>query len=83
MEPYLYIDKNPKAQGSYDDGIFTYFGNKTPNHITFQMYTEDGEIETCDFRLTSVDNTTIASYNSLPKPATPLPAQSSFNKSAW
>jgi hypothetical protein len=66
VEPYLYIEKNAKAQGSYDDGIFIQFGNKTPQHITFQMYTEDGEIETCDFRLTSSDNTTNVTLNNPP-----------------
>ncbi len=66
VEPYLYIEKNAKAQGSYDDGIFIQFGNKTPQHITFQMYTEDGEIETCDFRLTSADNTTNVTLNNPP-----------------
>lgn len=65
VEPYLYIEKNAKAIGSYDDGIFIQFGNKTPKHITFQMYTEDGEIETCDFRLTS-DNTTNVTLNNPP-----------------
>ena len=76
VEPYLYIEKNAKAIGSYDDGIFIQFGNKTPNHITFQMYTEDGEIETCDFRLTSADNTTNVTLNSpFPKSNRTLPAQ--------
>lgn len=67
VEPYLYIEKNAKAIGSYDDGIFIQFGNKTPGHITFQMYTEDGEIETCDFRLTSSDNKTSVTLNTPPE----------------
>lgn len=57
-EPYLYIVKNSSAMGSYDDGIFIKFGDKSPQHITFEMFTEDPDIETCDFRLTSFDNTT-------------------------
>lgn len=58
VEPYLYIVKNSSAMGSYDDGIFIKFGDKSPQHITFEMFTEDPDIETCDFRLTSFDNTT-------------------------
>lgn len=41
--------------GSYDDGIYIYFDDKKPQHITFSMWTDDPEIETCDFRLTSID----------------------------
>ena len=74
VEPYLYIEKNAKAIGSYDDGIFIQFGNKTPKHITFQMYTEDGEIETCDFRLTSDNTTNVTLNNSPAKSNKTLPA---------
>jgi len=56
--PYLFIEKAANASGSYDDGIFIRFANSTPQHITFEMYTEDPDIETCDFRLTTVDNST-------------------------
>ncbi len=41
--------------GSYDDGIYYYFGDKSPQHITFEMWTDDADIETCDMRLTSVN----------------------------
>ncbi len=47
--------------GSYDDGIYIYFGDKKPQHITYSMWTDDPDIETCDFRLTSIDrNATIS-----------------------
>ena len=36
-DPYLYIYKNDNASGSYDDGIYIYFGDKQPQHISFQM----------------------------------------------
>jgi hypothetical protein len=41
--------------GSYDDGIYYYFGDKMPMHITFEMWTDDADIETCDLRITSVN----------------------------
>lgn len=41
--------------GSYDDGIFYYFGDQKPEHLTFEMWTDDRDIETCDLRLTSID----------------------------
>jgi hypothetical protein len=53
VEPYLYIVKNSSAMGSYDDGIYIKFADNSPQHITFEFYTEDADIETCDFRLTS------------------------------
>jgi hypothetical protein len=64
QSPYLFITKNETASGSYDDGLFIYFGDKQPKHITFEMYTEDPNIETCDLRLTSVDSTTVANATS-------------------
>ena len=56
--PYLYIEKNSNAMGSYDDGIFIRFGEKKPQHITFSMYSENADIETCDLRLTTIENST-------------------------
>lgn len=55
------------------------------------MYTEDGEIETCDLRLTTVENatklntttpTTPSSTNAT-KPPVSLPARENFTKVAW
>lgn len=44
--------------GAYDDGIYRYIGHdKKPDHITFMMRTEDPEVESCDFRLTSINDT--------------------------
>ncbi len=53
--PYLFIEKNASSMGSYDDGIYIYFGDKTPQHITVMMWTDDRDIETCDLRLTSIN----------------------------
>jgi len=87
----LLIEKSPDSQGSYDDGIFIRFGEKRPQHITLEMYTEDGEIETCDLRLTTVENatklntttpTTPSSTNAT-KPPVSLPARENFTKVAW
>jgi hypothetical protein len=56
--PYLAIEKSANSQGSYDDGIFIRFGEKKPQHITLEMYSDDADIETCDLRLTTVENAT-------------------------
>ena len=89
--PYLLIEKSAKAQGSYDDGIFIRFGEKKPQHITLEMYTDDADIETCDLRLTTVENatksnatnaTTAANATNATKAVT-LPARENFTKVAW
>jgi hypothetical protein len=53
------------------------------------MYTEDADIETCDFRLTSIENATksnatntTTAANSTAK-VTSLPAKENFTKIAW
>jgi hypothetical protein len=85
ISPYLLIEKSDNAQGSYDDGIFIRFGEKRPQHVTFEMYTEDADIETCDFRLTTIENATNTpatnTSNSTVKPV--LPARENFTKVAW
>ena len=89
--PYLLIEKSANAQGSYDDGIFIRFGEKKPEHITLEMYTDDADIETCDLRLTTVENatksnatnaTTTANTTNATKAVT-LPARENFTKVAW
>lgn len=57
-QSYLKIDKYNNSIGSYDDGAYINFGAKTPKHITFEMYTENQEIESCDLRLTTINTTT-------------------------
>jgi hypothetical protein len=87
----MLIEKSANSQGSYDDGIFIRFGEKRPEHITFEMYTEDADIETCDFRLTTVENatkpntTTPSTGNATNPTRTPviLPARENFTKVAW
>ncbi len=87
----MLIEKSPDSQGSYDDGIFIRFGEKRPQHITLEMYTEDGEIETCDLRLTTVENATklntttptTGSPTNATKPPVSLPARENFTKVAW
>lgn len=91
--PYLYIEKSANSQGSYDDGIFIRFGEKKPQHITLEMYSDDADIETCDLRLTTVENatkpnaTTPSSGTSTNQTRTNatvvLPARENFTKVAW
>ena len=56
--------------GSYDDGIYYYFGDKMPMHITFEMWTDDADIETCDLRITSVNQNQSMPYGTLAAPTT-------------
>lgn len=66
---YLYIQKNASSMGSYDDGIYYYFGaDKTPQHITFEMWTDDPDIETCDLRLTSINSNLSTPYANIAGP---------------
>ena len=87
--PYLYIEKSASSQGSYDDGIFIRFGEKKPQHITLEIYTEDADIETCDLRLTTVENATkpnstnTSTSTNVTKPVVSLPAKENFTKVAW
>ena len=95
---YLYIQKNESAMGSYDDGIYYYFGgDKTPQHITFEMWTDDPDIETCDLRLTSIDSNLSAPYANITGPnvttrinathsfntSLPMPKMANFSKNQW
>jgi hypothetical protein len=58
-------------------------------HITFEMYTEDSDIETCDFRLTSIENATKSNSTNATTTTTnssakvTLPARENFTKIAW
>jgi hypothetical protein len=88
----LLIEKTANAQGSYDDGIFIRFGEKRPQHITLELYTDDADIETCDLRLTTVENATkpntttptTANTTNATRPApVSLPARENFTKVAW
>jgi hypothetical protein len=90
--PYLLIEKSANAQGSYDDGIFIRFGEKRPQHITLELYTDDADIETCDLRLTTVENATkpntttptTGNTTNATRPApVSLPARENFTKVAW
>ena len=55
--------------GSYDDGIYYYFGgDKTPQHITLEMWTDDPDIETCDLRLTSINSNLSTPYANITGP---------------
>jgi hypothetical protein len=56
--PYMYMTKSAEASGSYDDGLYIYFGDSKPGHITLEMWTDNPDIETCDLRLTSIDPNT-------------------------
>jgi hypothetical protein len=55
---YLLMNKSANASGAYNDGIYIKFGDKSPQHITLSMYSENPDIETCDLRLTTVNTTT-------------------------
>ena len=90
--PYLNITKYSNASGSYDDGIYITFNSSMPKHISFQMWTEDPNIETCDIRLTSIvmpDTNTNLSTTPAPPPTktttkTPVgPFVGNFTKVAW
>ena len=76
-QSYLYITKNDSSLGSYDDGVYIYFGDKSPKQITFMMWTDDASIETCDLRLTTIDPnaslpvTNISAYPTPTPPPTP------------
>lgn len=92
----MLIEKAANASGSYDDGIFIKFADKSPQHITFEMYTDDPDIETCDFRLTTVSNATNStnatkssngtvnnSINNATNAKVILPARENFTKVQW
>jgi hypothetical protein len=51
---YLNIEKFETSNGAYDDGIYYYFGNSTPGHITLNMSTNNANVESCDIRLTTI-----------------------------
>lgn len=51
--------------GAYDDGIFYYFGDSKPQHITVQMQTSNPDIESCDLRLTSINQNVTFFYNKI------------------
>jgi hypothetical protein len=92
---YLYIEKNSSSMGSYDDGVFIKFDPKTPGHISYEMYTDDPDIETCDFRLTTIYNTTNITTNATTNSSTnataktnttakvTFPARGNFTKVPW
>mmetsp|Transcript_44687 Transcript_44687/g.43294 ORF Transcript_44687/g.43294 Transcript_44687/m.43294 type:complete len:82 (+) Transcript_44687:211-456(+) len=48
------MEKLPSAYGGYDDGIYYYFGEKTPGQIKIEMSTDSPNVESCDVRLTTV-----------------------------
>lgn len=50
----LKLTKHATARGAYDDGIYYFFGDKKPNHITLKMRTDNPSVESCDLRLTTV-----------------------------
>jgi len=50
------LKKLGSALGYYDDGMYYYFGDNTPKHISVQMQTANASIESCDLRLTTIDN---------------------------
>lgn len=95
---YLNITKNSSAMGSYDDGIYYYFGgDRQPQHITFEMKTDDPDIETCDLRVTSINANQSAPYGSIPSlvqtikvnatysynVTQPMPKLANFSKNQW
>ena len=64
-DAYLELHKLEDAQGMYDDGIFYYFNDSSPQHVSFQLYTDSGDVESCDVRLTT-DNITLPGLNKEP-----------------
>ena len=48
------MTKSETSNGAYDDGIYYYFGDSTPGHISLEMSTNSANVESCDVRLTSV-----------------------------
>lgn len=56
--------KKDSANGFFDDGLFYIFpSNKQPRHVKFMVSTGSPEVESCDFRLTT-----------LQRPETPITA---------
>lgn len=64
----LDLKKKDEAPGNYNDGLFWYFGEeKEPMHIHAVMMTTMGDIESCDIRLTSIEEEDVASNKFKPK----------------
>ena len=50
------MEKLSSAEGFFDDGLTYQFtsGTSQPKHIRFLALTTDNQLETCDFRLTTL-----------------------------
>lgn len=63
---YLAMAKLNQSNGAYDDGIYYYFGPNTPEHIRLEMKTDSPDVESCDIRLTTINDTTSLVYRKIP-----------------
>lgn len=86
--PYLNITKYANTSGSYDDGIYITFPASKPKHISFQVWTENPNVETCDVRLTSIVTPDTVTAPTTPAPTTPAkvpvgPFVGNFTKVPW
>ena len=60
------MGKLNQSNGAFDDGIYYYFGPNTPEHIRLEMKTDSPNVESCDVRLTTINDTTNLVYRKIP-----------------